>query len=235
MKIFNVQDTNNDVGKAGAVSAVINPEDAYDAEALLLGFAPGKSYLATGIGRHGNFLQWGWSAPPSKMTPAGKNLFINSICYIQKFNGVTPIIRDRALTRSRFLSSLKYATRDPAGADYYFSPETIEKYKNSLPDLIPIYSENINLLYQKGKHYFIDQELKSLGFTNNHEIANLPKLIALLDDNDQTETALRLLNRYTAKTFQTTKEWQTWFDKNRNRIIFSQTGGYKFYVIPKPK
>ena len=90
MPIWKVQDTHNNVGKAGAVSDIIKSEDTPDAEAILLGFAPGKAYLATGISRHGNFLQWGWSASPSQMTPAGRNLFINSICYIYKFDGVRP-------------------------------------------------------------------------------------------------------------------------------------------------
>ncbi|MBN2182480.1 MAG: hypothetical protein JW715_11255 [Sedimentisphaerales bacterium] len=93
ISIWQVQDTNNNVGKAGAVSNVITSKDNPDAEAILLGFAPGKSYLATGISRHGNFLQWGWSAPPSKMTPAGQNLFINCICYIHKFDGNAPKFR----------------------------------------------------------------------------------------------------------------------------------------------
>ncbi len=90
MSVWKVQDTNNNVGKAGAVSRIITPQDRPDAEAILLGFAPGKPYLSTGIGRHGNFLQWGWSAAPSQMTPAGRDLFINCICYIHKFDGVTP-------------------------------------------------------------------------------------------------------------------------------------------------
>ncbi|MBN1975711.1 MAG: hypothetical protein JW787_18905 [Sedimentisphaerales bacterium] len=81
------------MGKAGAVSDVIKLKDYPDAEVILLGFAPGKSYLATGIGRHGNFLQWGWSAPPSKMTPDGRDLFINCICYIHKYDGVAPEFR----------------------------------------------------------------------------------------------------------------------------------------------
>lgn len=93
MQSWNVQDTGNNVGKAGAVTDIIRPGDSPDAEALLLGFAPGKPYLSTGIGRHGNFLQWGWSAPPSKMTPVGQALFVNSICYIKKFDGKAPAQR----------------------------------------------------------------------------------------------------------------------------------------------
>lgn len=87
MQVWKIQDTNNNLGKAGAVSWIIKPEDYPDAEAILLGFAPGKAYSATGIARHGNFLQWGWSAPPSKMTPAGRDLFINCICYIHEYDG----------------------------------------------------------------------------------------------------------------------------------------------------
>ena len=90
MSVWKVQDTKNTVGKAGAVSWPITPQDSPDAEAILLGFAPGKPYLSTGISRHGNFLQWGWSASPSKMTAAGRDLFVNCICYIHKFDGVTP-------------------------------------------------------------------------------------------------------------------------------------------------
>jgi len=235
MQVWHVQDTGNAVGKAGAVTAVIKAEDAWDAEAILLGFAPGKTFLATGIGRHGNYLQWGWSAAPSKMTPAGRNLFINSICYIKKFDGVTPVIRDRAMTRSRFLSSLQYATGDARSAKYYFSPETIKKYENNMADLGPIYRDNINFLYQKGEHYFIDEELKTLGFESNGEITNLPKFIGLLSDKDKAEAADRLLNRYTGKSFKAAQEWRTWFDAGRDRMIFSETGGYRFYVIPKPK
>lgn len=93
MSVWQVQDTNNNVGKAGAATGIITARDHPDAEAILLGFAPGKPYLATGIGRHGNFLQWGWSASPSQMTPAGQNLFINCIYYIHKFDGVAPAFR----------------------------------------------------------------------------------------------------------------------------------------------
>ncbi len=42
------------------------------------------------ICRHGNFLQWGHAAAPSRMTPAGRNLFVNCIAYIHKFDGERP-------------------------------------------------------------------------------------------------------------------------------------------------
>jgi hypothetical protein len=75
----------------GVVTWPIRPEESPDAEAIMLGFAPGKRYESVGIGRHGNILQWGYAAPPSQMTPAGRNLFVNCICYIHKFDGKRPI------------------------------------------------------------------------------------------------------------------------------------------------
>ena len=42
----------------------------------------GKMNGAVAVGRHGNFLQWGFSAPPSKMTDAGQKLFVNCLYYI---------------------------------------------------------------------------------------------------------------------------------------------------------
>jgi hypothetical protein len=56
-------------------------------ERLVTGYNMSKMNGAVAVGRDGNFLQWGFSAPPSKMTAAGRNLFVNCICYIAKFEG----------------------------------------------------------------------------------------------------------------------------------------------------
>lgn len=74
----------------GVVCAVKDPENTPGLETLMLGFAPGKSYEAAAICRDGNFLQWGYAASPSHMTPAGRNLFINCITYIHEFDGKRP-------------------------------------------------------------------------------------------------------------------------------------------------
>ncbi|UCE48192.1 MAG: hypothetical protein JSW47_21655, partial [Phycisphaerales bacterium] len=100
MKVCRIQDTNNQVGKAGAVAPGIYVEYPGEAETITLGFAPGKSYDSVGIGRHGNFMLWGWSAAPSKMTPAGQKLFLNCICYIHKYDRKPfAVIPRRSITR----------------------------------------------------------------------------------------------------------------------------------------
>ncbi|MHC4751561.1 MAG: hypothetical protein ACYTFW_17025 [Planctomycetota bacterium] len=90
MKVWYVQKAKTRI--EGVVCRVRDLENTPDLETVMLGFAPGKSYEAAAICRHGNFLQWGHAAAPSRITPAGRNLFINCICYIHTFNGKRPAI-----------------------------------------------------------------------------------------------------------------------------------------------
>jgi hypothetical protein len=87
LKVWRVQQTRRPEDRMIApYGAVARPFDATpEAEPLVLGYNTGKMSGAVAVGRDHNFLQWGFSAPPSKMTPAGRNLFINCVCYIAKF------------------------------------------------------------------------------------------------------------------------------------------------------
>ncbi len=91
LKVWRVQQTrapkDHMIAPYGAVSKPFEKTDT--AEPLVAGFNLGKMSGALGVARDRNFLQWGFSAPPSKMTSAGRNLFINCVCYIAKFNGNT--------------------------------------------------------------------------------------------------------------------------------------------------
>jgi len=59
-------------------------------EALTPGVNTDASSGDVAVGRHGNFLQWGFSAPPSQMTDAGRSFFLNCLCYIARFDGQRP-------------------------------------------------------------------------------------------------------------------------------------------------
>ncbi len=89
LKVWRVQQIGKAKGKlvhpSGAVSRPFAATK--DAEPLLPGVSTAKMNGALGVARDRNFLQWGFSASPSKMTPAGRNLFVNCVCYIAKFNG----------------------------------------------------------------------------------------------------------------------------------------------------
>lgn len=69
IKVWRIKNKGQTYG--GVVARFWGFEDSPDAEILTPGFNNGKESGAVGVGRHGNFLQWGFSAPPSGI---GQNL-----------------------------------------------------------------------------------------------------------------------------------------------------------------
>ncbi|MBS7253283.1 hypothetical protein [Flavobacterium branchiicola] len=66
--------------------------DSPDAEYISSGVNT-KDLGAVAIGRHGNFLLWGFSASPDYMTDEAKQVFANAVVYIKQFKGQKPIAR----------------------------------------------------------------------------------------------------------------------------------------------
>lgn len=232
MKVWLVQKTGKRYGSVVARSYGFT--DSPDAEALVLGFNTGKEYGAVGIGRHGNFLQWGYWAPPSKMTEAGRKLFLNCICYIHKFDGKAPLIRRESSHRWNAirLAALINRIKDKTFFSHSFSPDLMEKYEGDPNGLVKYYRDDFEFIY-RDQSYLIDNELKSLGLRSNRTLETLEGLISLLEDEKQAETVRTLLTRYTNESFQSADQWRTWFDDKKERIFFSDVGGYKFFVIPE--
>lgn len=77
--------------------------------------------------------------------------------------------------------------------------------------------------------YNIDTAVQTLG-VSNHSIKLLDKCVDMLKRNDQPETALAILKKYTWEDFATANEWSKWLATNRKKLFFSETNGYKFMV-----
>lgn len=232
IKVWRVQNSGKKHGSV--VARKYGFTDSPDAEIIAAGYNRGKEYGAVGIGRHGNFLQWGYSQPPSKMTDAGKNLFLNCICYIKKFDGKLPLVKTKKSHRDNALrlASLINRIKDKKFFSRTFSPKLQKKYKNDPDGLVRYYMDSYEFIY-KDKTFLVDTELKDLEIDSNRKIESLQKLITLLGEKDKAEAAQKLLNRYTQQSFTDQNQWQKWFDSNKGRIYFSDVGGYKFFVIPK--
>ncbi len=78
----------------------------------------------------------------------------------------------------------------------------------------------------------LDDDVKALGLSN-HKIDLLDACVAMLERNDRIEMALRVLQRYTTVDFDDVKGWRAWLDANRDRLFFTESGGYKFMVAPQ--
>jgi hypothetical protein len=232
MKVWLVQKTGKKLG--GSVPVWDDLPDSPDEEILALGFNTGREYGTAGIARQGNFLQWGYSAAPSQMTEAGQKLLINCIHYIHRFDGEPPLVRhpyDPPRTRTLLLAFHINKASDPNASAF---PEALyEKYHSDPNGLMEYYRQNMEWVCWDGKVFSVDDELKGLGLDSNRKITNLQRLIELLDDVQHAATAKKLLSRYTECSFETPAQWRQWFDENKNRIYFTDTGGYKFKIVPE--
>jgi hypothetical protein len=70
-------------------------------------------------------------------------------------------------------------------------------------------------------------------FSYKPNAIRLAALINLIKDEKRADTAQNLLTRYTNESFQGAEQWQSWFQDNKDRIFFSDVGGFKFFVVPK--
>jgi hypothetical protein len=228
MKVWLVQKTGAEVG--GVVARGSGFTDSPDAEVLALGFNIGKAYGDVGIGRQGNFLQWGYSAPPAQMTDAGRKLFLNCIHYIRKFDGKPPLFHRRGSSRTSAVALARIINLVSGDRKKFFldtfPAELHEKYHSDPNGLAAYYQENLELVYRDGV-YHVDEELKSLGIDSNRKVETLERLFELRKDPAHREIAQRLLDRYT--------DGHTTFDfqNGRDRIYFSDVGGHRFLVVPE--
>lgn len=94
--------------------------------------------------------------------------------------------------------------------------------------------DNLEYLYRDEHAFEVDEEVKALGLSNR-KIELLDRCVRMLEENDQEELALRILKRYTTEDFDKAAEWRAWLDQHRERLFFTDTGGYKFLVNPLPE
>jgi hypothetical protein len=119
----------------GTVAALYGLKDSPDAEVFAQGVS-GKGPDSVPLARHASFFLWGFSAPPSEMTPSGQRLFINAVCYIRQFDGQKPIVRAESQDRTW---ALRYAMLPRFLSDEYKQTE-IQQYRalfEQHPDWIP--------------------------------------------------------------------------------------------------
>lgn len=114
--------------RIGMVARPWGFEDSPDAE-YISGGVCAKTLDAVAIGRHGNFLHWGFAASPRYMTEEAKAVLANAIVYISEFAGQAPIARkynDRIATRE-YLKELKYLSSRRAWQEYAESNQVFDK------------------------------------------------------------------------------------------------------------
>lgn len=102
----------------------------------------------------------------------------------------------------------------------------IEAYKQYLDDNVEylIYNSSGNPSIE------VDEDVKVLG-VSNRKIEVLEKSIQLLRKKGRKAAmGKRILERYTEERFTSAEEWENWLNTNRDRLFFTESGGYKWLV-----
>lgn len=248
-----------------------------------------KTLDAVAIGRHANFLTWGFIGSPMYMTPEAKIVFANAVAYIAKFRGA-PLVRkfnDRIATRE-YIKEVKYCctrkyweeraisdkqfyadylkkanearakkakgeklTKEdesyisfteadiPADKSYAATlqedhPELFEKFGEDEAKYLAYYDENAPYFYGGEGSYnlVIDSDAKAWGIANNDKKL-IDKAITCLEKNEETDRAKRILKRYTLCEFSTPAEWRKWYNTYKDKMFFTESGGWYFMVNDK--
>lgn len=269
----------------GMVSRPWGYLDSPDCEVISSGVCA-KTIDAVAIGRHANFMTWGFIGSPLYMTDEAKTVFANAVTYMAKYRTL-PLARkynERIATRESVKEDKYYCTRkawrsyqDSNNAFYKALLDTAkvarERQAKGEPlttaqkmyvnftekDIRPeetfaqflkrrepalfvqfgededkykkFYEENMPYFYgaQGSYNMVVDEDAKAWGIANN-EKRILDKAITCLEKNEDVDRANRILRRYTLCEFTTPQEWRTWLDTYKDKMFFTESGGWYFMV-----
>ncbi len=286
-EMFQIQTVNFENNKGYRIGMVSRPGgylDSPEAE-VISGGQCDKSIDAVAIGRHANWLTWGFSASPTYMTEVGKALFVNAVVYMKQFAGQHPIARklDEGVSTRDHIAMLKNLVTRESWKDYNqtnmefnhmvdslkaviksqrekdgkvdpniaiyenFPAQEMVSYRDYVKQqargLYTIFGEDVeeySHYYDKNYGYFycpagaydlvIDEEARYFGIPNN-DIRLLDKCISVLEQGgDDVPDAQAVLKRYTLCRFETPAQWREWFERNRSKLFFTESGGYLWLV-----
>jgi len=95
MMMWNIVKDDADANGKYVIGMVSHGEgfnDSPDAEAISGGVCL-KNAEAVALGRQGNYFMWGFAASPDYMTEEAKDVFVNTICYIKKYDRMPAIVK----------------------------------------------------------------------------------------------------------------------------------------------
>lgn len=108
-------------------------------------------------------------------------------------------------------------------------PEMYHFFGTDTEMYLRYYKNNAPYFYAQGYKLVVDEDARELGIANNDRRL-LDTAIRMLEENKNTDQATRLLHRYTLCRFATPAEWRNWYEANKDRLFFSEGGGFLWLV-----
>lgn len=119
--------------------------------------------------------------------------------------------------------------RRSAGKLYEQFGDNVEAYQK-------YYEENTPYFYSSITEHglLLDEEAKSLGIANNDKRL-IDKAISLWETNEDAAKSKLLLERYTLLRYNTAKEYRDWYEKYKDLLFFTESGGWLWLVNSQDK
>lgn len=222
----------------GLVSDPYGFEDSPDCEWISSGINS-KGPLSMALGRQGNLFLWGFYGDPSRMTPSAQRVFLNAIVYMKGFEGAPILVRepkdarDYALIYSRMAKSLANEKGVVEWLQKRFPSELWASTGGDGDKLGEYYRKHLEFLLPTADQVFAaDPDLIALNVSNRRP-EFFERVLERLDADAQDTTARRLLSRYAPDASRMDPPaLRKWLEENRQRLYFTDTGGFLWKVAP---
>jgi hypothetical protein len=212
---------------------------------VLCGGINHKTPKTGAVWRQGNLLHFGFDLSPADMNETGRALLVNAIAYISRFTEDRLIVRTPCVfTQGKRLfdrgAVARVLARPGGGVDtlqYYVAKEVFEK------DLKGKSREEVAGWYRRVRDYLhadgegklvVDAEALSFG-APPAGADFVEKAAAAPDEGARAALARRLLARYAPDgpgAEASAARWRSWWEKGKDYLFFSDTGGYRWYLDP---
>src|SRR5215831_3100262 len=255
-----------ELGKSVDYGLVSNPygfEDSPDAEWISSG-VNSKGPKSMALGRHGNWFLWGFAGDPTQMTDGGRQVFLNSICWMKQFDGKAPLVttggasqhRDEALVHVQFLRAYAKEKSMSTYLKGQFPAALWDKTKGDPDQLERFYRENLEWLRCGSQHvsedrvdgngkaskseydlYVLDADpVLAEAAVSNRKPEFLDFYVQLLGERGEEDATVKeLAERYLPKEApRKEEEFTKWLASVRDRLYFSDVYGYRWFVAPQP-
>ena len=113
-----------------------------------------------------------------------------------------------------------------------YEPVLFPKFKLNLQEYKKYYKKYLDYMRPDYKNIMtpiVDMDCYNFGVSFK-DIKFLPTCIKALNDTSKKEVALKLLKRYTNESFDNKKDWKKWYMKNKSRLFFCETSGFKYFI-----
>jgi hypothetical protein len=225
----------------GVVSDGIGFEDSPDCE-IISGGINSKGPHGVAIGRQANMLQWGFYCAPDRMTDSARRAFLNAIVYMKRFDGHRPLVEKKARSRGWYRLYIEALRKENTSARYRqflkerFPAEVVKQHGLDATKLETWRAANEEYICADpwlAWKFALDEDLKQLGLSNRKP-EFLDWLVKRLGADANDALALKLAARYLGDPGKDAATALAWIRKNRDRLFFSDTGGFRWFVDTRP-